>query len=210
VPRDRASKIQILSAKHDGLLLAVDKMFDKFATLQQVQEMIERKYHEKLSCGAVLTYKTRHWKVQKDRIREQKAAMKAIAQLVGEDGLSAGVMALLWQALQTMTPPQLIALQRALDNHQKTELAKEQFALHAEALRLKMRKDRRGKTSSPDGSPREDGAADFAEAQKVVERIREIFGIGPASIEPPDQALLGPAEESPSPEAVAADGTNAL
>jgi len=145
VPRDRASKIQILSAKHDGLLLAVDKMFDKFATLQQVQEMIERKYHEKLSCGAVLTYKTRHWKVQKNRIREQKAAMKAIAQLVGEDGLSAGVMALLWQALQTMTPPQLIALQRALDNHQKTELAKEQFALHAEALRLKMRKDRPGK-----------------------------------------------------------------
>ena len=210
MPRDRASKIQILSAKHDGLLLVVDRMFDNFATLKDVQEMIERDYHEKLSCGAVLTYKTRHYKVQKEKIQEQKTALKAIAKLVGEDGLSAGVMALLWQALQTMTPPQLIALQRALDNHEKTELAKKLFALHAEEHRQKMKERRAAEKAGKVASAVVDGADDYAQAQKVLERVKEIFGIGPASIEPPDQPLLGPAEESPSPEAVAADGTNAL
>lgn len=208
MPRDRASKIQIFSAKHDGLLVVVDKMFDQFATLRDVQEMIERDYHETLSCGAVLTYKTRHWKVQQEKIQEQKTALKAIAKLVGEDGLSAGVMALLWQALQTMTPPQLIALQRALDNHQKTELAKKLFALQAEAHRLKMKErraaEKAGKVTAADS------ADDYAQAQKVLERVKDIFGIGPAEIEPPDQRLLGPAEKALSPEALAADGNSEL
>ncbi len=184
MPRDRASKIQILSAKHKGLLLVVDKMFDKYATLQQVREMIEQKYHEKISETAVNTYKTRHWKVQKDRILEQKTAMKAIAELVGEDGLSAGVTALLWEALQTMTPPQLIALKRALDNHEKTELAKKLFALRAE--------EKAGVVTVVNA------ADDYAEAQKVVQQVKEIFGIGMTGIEPPEPRLLGPAQQSPS------------
>lgn len=203
--RDQASKIQILSAKHEGLLLVVDRMFDKFATLQEVQEMIERKYHEKISSTAVHTYKKKHWKVQKDKVREQKTTIKAIVQIVGEDGLDAGVTALLWQALQTMTPPQLIALKRVLNDDKKVELMKQQFALYAQAHRQKM-EERSGMKAGKSGAPAEEGVGDFDAAQRVVERVKEIFGIGTASIETPTQRLLAPPEELPLPVAPAAAG----
>jgi hypothetical protein len=202
MPRDRASKIQIFSAKHKGILLAVDEMFDKCATLRQVQEMIERDYHEKLSCGAVLTYKNRHYKVQKEKILAQKTALTAITELVGEDGLTAGVMALLWQALQTMTPPQLIALLRAMDNHEKTDLAKKQFALFAEAHRQRMKERRAAEKANKVTAEVVNSADDYAEAQRVVQQVKDIFGIGMTAIGPPTQRLLGPAP--PSAEAVAA------
>jgi hypothetical protein len=55
-------------------------------------------------------------------------------------------------------------------------------------------------------APAEEGVEDFDAAQKVVERVKEIFGIGTASIEPPTQRLLAPPEELPSPVAPAAAG----
>lgn len=196
--RDQASKIQILSVKHRGLLQAVDRMFDDYASLEQVLQMIEREYHEKVSTQAVETYKKRHWQVQKDRIRDQKAFLTAIAEIIGKDGLDAAVNALLWQALQTMTPPQLIALKKVVNDEKKVELMKKQFALYAEEHRLRMQE--RKKASEDDTYVLED----FDAAQKVVQQVKEIFGIGTRQIAPPAQKLLGPAQEAPSPEAAAA------
>jgi hypothetical protein len=198
VARDQASKIQILSVKHRGLLQAVDRMFDDYASLEQVLQMIEREYHEKVSTQAVETYKKRHWQVQKDRIRDQKAFLTAIAEIIGKDGLDAAVNALLWQALQTMTPPQLIALKKVVNDEKKVELMKKQFALYAEEHRLRMQE--RKKASEDDTYVLED----FDAAQKVVQQVKEIFGIGTRQIAPPAQKLLGPAQEAPSPEAAAA------
>jgi hypothetical protein len=183
-------------------------MFDDFATLHQVQQMIERDYHETISDKAVRTYKRRHYKVQKDRIQEQKDTMKGIAEIVGEDGLSAGVMALLWQALQTMKPTELIALHRALDNHAKTELAKKQFALFAEEHRQKMKERRAAEEANKVTAEVVDSAADYAEAQRVVQQVKDIFGIGMTAIEPPAQRLLPPAAEAPLPMLPAAVGNN--
>jgi hypothetical protein len=199
VTRDQASKIQILSAKHKDLLLTVDKMFDRFATLQEVQDMIEHKYHEKISSGAVSTYKKKHWKAQKDKVREQKTTLKAIAELIGEDGLDAGVRALLWQALQTMTVPQLIGLKKVLNDDKKVDLMKQQFALYAKEHGHKIGEP--GSLSgSEGGAPIEEGMGDFDAAQRVVERVKAIFGIGTTETEPPGRKLLRPAPERLSPE----------
>jgi hypothetical protein len=199
VTRDQASKIQILSAKHKDLLLTVDKMFDRFATLQEVQDMIEQKYHEKISSGAISTYKKKHWKAQKDKVREQKIALKAIAELIGEDGLDAGVRALLWQALQTMTPTQLIGLKKVLNDDKKVDLMKQQFALYAEEHGHKIGEP--GSLSGSEGGAlTEEGVGDFDAAQRVVERVKAIFGIGMTETEPPGRKLLRPAPEMLSPE----------
>jgi hypothetical protein len=200
VARDYASKIQIISVKHPGLLRAVDTMFDEFATFQQVQEMIENKYQEKLSLQAVETYKNRHWKVQKEKIQAQLVNMRAIAKLVGEDGLTAGVTALLWQALQTMTVPQLMALKKVLNDDQKVALMKKQFALYAQEHRQKM------KERSAAGKGNIEVVEDFEAARRMVEQAKEIFGIGTTAIARPVPKMLGPAEESRSPETLAVAG----
>jgi hypothetical protein len=191
VAKDQATKIQILSVKHLDLLQVVDRMFDKFATLKQVQVKIERTYHEDIALTSIRTYKRKHWKLQKDMVREQKATMKAIAEIIGEDGLTAGVNALLWQALQTMTPPQLITFKKVLSDGEKVELMKEQFALVAEEHRQKMKEPGAGMKAAKDGSEAGDAAEDYAKAQRVVAQVKEIFGIGLTGIEPPGPPRLG-------------------
>ena len=47
--KDQALKIEILSAKHPGLLLEVDQLFDRYAFLSHVQRLIEEKCHQTIS-----------------------------------------------------------------------------------------------------------------------------------------------------------------
>lgn len=186
--KDYATKIQILSAKHRDILLEVDAMFEKFLGLSQVQRMIERNYHEQISLSAISTYKQKHWRVWKDMIREQKAAMVAIAEIIGEDGLTAGVNALLWQSLQTLKPTQLMAFKKVLQDGEKVALMKRQFALYAQEHRQRMKERREA------AKGKVEVVEDFEAAQRMVDQAKEIFGIGRAAIAPPVPKLLGPAE----------------
>jgi hypothetical protein len=197
VAKDQACKLQILSAKHPDLLQAVDAMFDKYATVLAVRRMIEHKYHEDAGETAVSTYKKKHWQVRKDAVMERVTAMKAVAQLVGEDGLTAGVNALLWESLQEMTATQLMAFKKVLNDGAKVALMKKQFALYAQEHRQKMKERLAAEKAA---SVDTEVIDDFEAAQKVVQQVKEIFGIGTRSFVPPVQKLLGPAEGPRSPE----------
>jgi len=207
VGKDQATKIQILSVKHPGLLHAVDTMFEKYSTLLQVQRMLEREYHEEIALTSIRTYKQKHWWVFKHMIREQKAAMKAVNELVGEDGLTAGVNALLWQELQGMTATQLMAFKKICNDSAKVELMKKQFALLAREHRQKM-KERAAALQA--GKPGEEVVEDFDAARRMVEQAKEIFGIGRTAIAPPAWKLPGPADETPSPGAPVGSGKSEL
>ncbi len=198
--KDQACKLQILSVKHPDLLHVVDTMFEKFATVPQVRRMIERKYHEDVGATAVTKYKHKHWQVFKDMVREQKAAMTAISEIIGEDGLTAGVNALLWQELQGMTAAQLMAFKKICNDSAKVALMKKQFALYAQEHRQRMKE----RSSMQAGKGNIEVVEDFDAARRMVEQAKEIFGIWTTAIAPPVQKLLGAAEESPSPDAVAA------
>jgi hypothetical protein len=198
VAKDQATKIQILSVKHPDILLAVDSMFEKYANLSQVQRMIEKKYHETVCLTAIRTYKQKHWRVWKNMVREQKATMVAIAEIIGEDGLTAGVNALLWESLQEMTTPQLMAFKKVMNDGEKVTLMKKHFALYAQEHRQKM------KERSAAGKGNIEVVEDFDAARRMVEQAKEIFGIGTTAIAPPVQKLLGAVQGSPSLEVPAA------
>jgi len=197
VAKDQACKLQILSAKHPDLLQVVDTMFEKYATVLDVRRMVERKYHEDVGETAVSTYKKKHWQVRMDMISERLTTMKAVSKLVGEDGLSAGVNALLWESLQQMTPTQLMAFKKVLNDGEKVALLKKQFALYAQEHRQKMKERRAAEQEGRVTSDEVDGPEDYARAQKVVQQVKEIFGIGLGDIDPLEQPHLGPAELSP-------------
>lgn len=188
--RDQAVKLQILSVKHKGLLHAVDTMLSEYASGRAIQEMIERVYHEKISIKAIGKYKNTKWKVYKDKVREQKIFFTAISEIIGENGLTAGVQALLWQALQTMTPPQLINLKKVLNDDTRVELMKKQFALVTQDHRQKM-KARRAAEKAGEGEVVED----FEAAQRMVEQAKEIFGIGTTAFPPPAPRFLNAPQE---------------
>jgi hypothetical protein len=194
VAKDQACKLQILSVKHPDLLQVVDKMFDKYATVPQVRRMLERNYHEDVGETAVSTYKKNHYNVHKRMIREQKAAMEAVVEIIGEDGLDIAVNALLWESLQEMTAAQLMAFKKICNDSAKVALMKKQFALYAQEHRLRMQERR---DSMKDNTV---VVEDFEAARRMVEQAKEIFGIGTRPIAPPVRKLLGAPEETPSAE----------
>jgi len=175
-----ATKLQRLSAKHPDIIFVSDQMFEKFATAEEVRQMIARKYKEEICYHAVLNYKNNYWKVYKQQVTEKKTAMKSIADLVGEDGLTAGANALLWQALQKMTIPQLMAFKRSMNDADKVKLLKKQFALYNKEHRQKLKE----RMKAGDGEVQVDPAEDYARAQRVVQQVKEIFGIGMTDMEP--------------------------
>lgn len=193
--KDQACKLQILSAKHPDILQAVDAMFNRFHTVLQVHQMIERQYHEFVGVTAVRKYKQNHWQVFKDMVREQKATVKGIAEIIGDDGLSMGVNALLWQELQKLSAPQLIAFRKVLNDSEKVAQLKKQVALQVEEHQQRMKERAAG---SKDGKAAiVDPAEDYARAQKVVNRVKEIFGIGMSAPKASNTKPAGPAEPSP-------------
>jgi hypothetical protein len=204
VAKDQACKLQILSVKHPDLLQVVDAMFDKYASVPQVRRMIEHKYHIDAGATAVSTYKKKHWQVRKDAVMERLTAMKAVAQLVGEDGLTAGVNALLWESLQEMTTPQLMGFKKVMNDGQKVVLMKKHFALYAQEHRQKMKERSTGTKAGKDSWETGDAAEDYAKAQRVVEQVKEIFGIGMTDIEPPRPPLLCAGKQDPPPPVLSA------
>ena len=194
--KDQACKLQVLSAKHPDLLQTVDAMFNKFKTPLQVHQMIESKYHEDVGLTAVRSYKQNHWQIFKNMVREQKATVLGIAEIIGEDGLDAGVNALLWQEMQTMTPAQLMAFKKVLNDSAKVAVAKKEFILYAQEQRQKMR-ERQAAIANQKEAAASDPVEDYEKAQRVVEQVKEMFGIGMTDALPPAPRQLAASRKDP-------------
>lgn len=195
MPKDQACKLQILSGKHREILTNVDMLFDLHCNLKQVQRAIEAKFGETVGMTAISSYKKNHYNVKKRMVSDQKASMKGIAEIIGEDGLDVAVNALLWEQLQQLTPQQLVGFKRVLNDTAKVEVMKKQVALQAAEHRQKM-KERREAAARAGEEYRPDPAEDYAKAQRVVAQVKEIFGIGMAEYAPSQQKSPGAASES--------------
>jgi hypothetical protein len=203
VAKDQALKIEILSAKHPGLLLEVDQLFDRYAFLSHVQRLIEEKCHQTISLTAIANYKQKQWKRRRDLVEDQITCMRAMNKVIGEDGLSVAANALLWQEMQEMSVTEKINLKKVLNDDQKVELLKKQFALASQELRLKIEERRAAVEAGKESDEPPDPAEEYAKAQRVVQQVKDIFGIGRTGAKPPNQRLLRPAEETPCPTATA-------
>jgi len=78
------SKVQVLGARHPGLIQKVDAMFDAFATIKAVEAMLQAEYGERVGHSAICNYKRRSWKVRRKRDQAARAAMTAYQELVSE------------------------------------------------------------------------------------------------------------------------------
>jgi hypothetical protein len=79
-------KLQALGLRHPGLVEKVDAMFDTFATIDAVKEMILAEYGERLSYGALWNYKKDSWSVRRKQAQAAQAAQTAWQELASEGG----------------------------------------------------------------------------------------------------------------------------
>ncbi|MGD1100917.1 MAG: hypothetical protein ABSA59_02530 [Terriglobia bacterium] len=82
--RNPVTKLQILEARHPGLCQKVDAMFEDFWRTQDVRHMIQSQYGERLSLSSVERYKRKHWRAQRELVRQASAALAASQGFAGE------------------------------------------------------------------------------------------------------------------------------
>jgi hypothetical protein len=77
-------KILRLDARHPGLRARVDEMFAAFKSIDAVEEMIEREYHEPLSHTTVRKYKVECWTPARKRELAQEVHRIAFQEFARE------------------------------------------------------------------------------------------------------------------------------
>ena len=68
--RQPFTKMQILEARHPGLIEKVHAMFAEFWPTQAVKQMIQTHYGERLGLRSLERYKGEHWRVQRELVQE--------------------------------------------------------------------------------------------------------------------------------------------
>jgi len=149
--RTLLTNLERLAHTHKGLLTRVDSWLEAGRTCQQIVDRLSDK-GIRIPARTLASYRQRRWAARRQRIQAQRALAEQISSAAGEEGIDAMAAALLWELLQEhkLNPTQLIAVRRVFQSRQKLDLL------------LKA------------AQPGED-----ADPEKVVKRMREIFGITP-------------------------------
>ncbi|MGO8790273.1 MAG: hypothetical protein ACLQVL_23225 [Terriglobia bacterium] len=68
--RRPVSKMQVLEVRHPGLREKVHRMFEEFWPAQDIRQMLQTQYGERLSLRTVARYKSQHWQAQRERVQQ--------------------------------------------------------------------------------------------------------------------------------------------
>lgn len=169
------NKVEKLDGRFPGVLSKVRVWFDQGYTTKQVSEFLVRDYHVHISPRTVGNHRCRRWSIQKSRVDDKAETTLAMNKAIGEDQLDARAKARLWDLMDELNPQQLLALRLYFLRFKNQDLKEKEFLLKSGELQAVLQA----------GAQEEPGSD--AVTMQVVEKIREIFGIGPSQeIPPPD------------------------
>ena len=172
--------IERLEVKHPGLEKDVCDWLKSYVTEVEVAARLRAKYNETVRPKTIDNYKQRRMKAEEKRIRKQKEAYQGFMRAVGEEGLDAGAAAQIWEALQRMTPEELIAVRRLQVERTRVEVLSKRAdadAQRAENAKEKLKATLAQLNTSRGRGP---GGADSdhpADPLEIRRRIREIYGL---------------------------------
>jgi hypothetical protein len=165
--------IERLNRKHPGLEKDVCDWMSDYLSGAEISRRLLAKYHETVCVRTVNTYRKIRYQVEQDATRERKRHYTVIAEIVGEKGLDAGAAATLWEALQSMTPRELIAMRRLQLDREQLKVLDKRAENQMQRLKAKLLKP--GEAGDAEKKP--------PDALEIRRRIREIYGLPPETDE---------------------------
>jgi len=168
--------IERLEVKHPGLEKDVCDWLKSYVTEVEIAARLRAKYNETVRPKTIDNYKQRRMKAEEKRVHEQKVAYQGFMQAVGEEGLDAGAAANLWEALQRMTPEELIALRRLQVERTRVEVLSKRA--DADVQRAENEQEKLKATLAQLKREQSDADSDHpVDPLEIRRRIREIYGL---------------------------------
>jgi hypothetical protein len=183
------TQIEKLDGRFPGLAFKVKNWLDQGHTAAQIPQLLHDHFGVSVTKTMVEKFRSKRWAPEKDAVALKMETIKAAVQAFGGDaGLDAMASAKLWELMDKMTLPQLLAAKQLFVRIRAQNLKEKEFLFKTGQLPA---------TRPSDGQQGGEGqeAALNAESMNVVQKIKEIFGIA-----------SGLEQEQPSPDVPAAAG----
>jgi hypothetical protein len=166
-------------------------------TGERLSEEYRIQFQKHLAASTIYSFLKRRLEVERREINERKADYAAMSELIGERGLDNAAQANLWEAVQTMTPGQLILLRQVETSRKSLKLKERELENKTRELELKIQKAEQEKAQEK--AAVEEAVNDpKASREEVAQRIRDIFGVsdpGPVAPGNPGAAVSGPLDQ---------------
>jgi hypothetical protein len=165
------TKIERLNGSHPGLATDARILLDQGLSAKKVAEVLNEKYLVRISRSAVGKFRTDRWGPELDLLREKVLTAKAFVEQLGEDkGLDALLLAKLFELMGTLkTVEEVVALRQHVLKARDQDLKEKEFLFKTGQLKPGV--------ASQGGEG--DAAAEGAKRKRVMNQIREIFGLPP-------------------------------
>jgi len=176
------TEIEKLDGSHPGVVSAANGWFDQGNPASGLPAKLAKCYGVSITEHMANGYREHRWVPHKELLALKVATIKAAVEAFGGDaGFDAALLAKLWEMMDEMTIPQIIAARNVFVRVRAQNLKEQEFLFKTGQLKL-------GEAEGVD--PQE-------QQQKVLCRIKEIFGLaGDEPAPPPTPKALPPAEHA--------------
>jgi hypothetical protein len=173
------TQIEKLDGRYPGLAFKVKHWFDQGRTSAEVRQLLQDQLGVSVTKNMVEGFRRKRWTREKNSVALKAETIKAAVEAFGGDaGLDALASAKIWELMDKMTLPQLFAAKQLFVKIRAQDLKEQEFLFKTGQLPAARRSD------GQEGAEGQEAAAD-AETARVVQRIKEIFGIGSGAEQQP-------------------------
>ncbi len=181
------TEIEKLDGSIDGVASAARGWFDRGKSAAELPEVIKRIFGVSITENMANNYRRLRWVPHKELVELKLAAITAAVQAFGGDaGFDAALLAKLWEMMDEMSVDQIIAARNLFVRVRAQNLKEQEFLFKTGQLKL----------APADGVETDPQA----QQQKVLSRIKEIFGLAsnePAALPAHEASPNGAQEQSP-------------
>jgi len=158
------TEIEKLDGSHPNLCFSVKAWFDQGIAAENIPALVLNTFGISVNSSAVEHFRTKRWVPEKELIALKMATTKAALEAFGGDtGFDAVILAKLWELMDKMSIPQLLAARSLFVRVRAQNLREQEFLF----------KTGQWKPAQPEG----EDADPHAQQKQVLQRIKEIFGI---------------------------------
>lgn len=165
------TEIEKLDGRITGVAFAVKKWFDAGEPAAAIPALLHAAFGVSITETMAENYRCKRWVPEKERsTAKTETKDAAIAAMGGEGGFDSYLLAKLWELMDKMTIPQLLAARSLFVKIKAQNLKEQEFLFKTGQLK-------------PVKSAEETEAERNAQSRNALRRIKEIFGL--AGDEPP-------------------------
>jgi outer membrane murein-binding lipoprotein Lpp len=186
---ERFTNVELAEKHFPGIRAFVDLSLDNGDKAIQVAVAVREKFPGSgLTKRMIQHYRASRWRVERRALREERRHIRAKAQEIGERGLDEAAQSELWDAVDAMSPQQLLALRRIetdrarlLVEKQEADIKAREAETRARELEAKieaLKRERECEQAKIKGAVAAAAAAeDRAKAtDELIRQVDEIYG----------------------------------